>query len=127
MPWYSTTWATPTPSCPPATGGSTWIEQPTATARPSASALVRTPPAPTPNKLIEDMMTLASAYDGANDIQSIDCYREALSIWTGRAAPFDHATAMNNLGNDYAPLGGGNKDARLAQAIECYQEDLLVW
>ena len=45
----------------------------------------------------------------ANLKQAIACYEQALRVFTPEAAPFDYATAQNNLGAAYRqlPMGTG--------------------
>jgi len=63
----------------------------------------------------------------ANLQQAIECYREALRVYTPEAAPFQYATTQNNLGTAYLRLPTGDREANLQQAIECYREALRVY
>jgi len=62
----------------------------------------------------------------ANLEQAIECYREALRVYTPEAAPLDYAMTQNNLGIAYRNLPTGDRAANLEQAIECYREALRI-
>ncbi len=55
---------------------------------------------------------------------AIQCYREALRVYTPEAAPLEFAGTQNNLGLAYANLPTGDRAANLQQAIGCYREAL---
>jgi tetratricopeptide (TPR) repeat protein len=63
----------------------------------------------------------------ANLAKAIQCYTEALRVYTPEAAPLDYAMTQNNLGTAYADLPTGDRAANLAKAIECYTEALRVY
>ncbi|KPL21530.1 MAG: hypothetical protein AMJ93_09430 [Anaerolineae bacterium SM23_84] len=66
--------------------------------------------------------------DRADNLQqAIDCYREALTVCTPEAAPFDYAMTQNNLGAAYWALPTGDRADNLKQAIACYREALTVY
>ncbi len=76
-------------------------------------------------------ITLGNAYRNlptgdrvANLEKAIQCYQEALRVYTPEAAPFDYAMTQNNLGAAYADLPTGDRAANLEKAIQCYQEAL---
>ena len=53
--------------------------------------------------------------------RAIECYGQALEIFTREAAPFDWAMTQNNLGNAYSSLARHeNGVPNLKRAIECY-------
>jgi len=60
----------------------------------------------------------------ANLAQAIECFQQALRVYTPEAAPLDYAMTQNNLGNAYQSLPTGERAANLKQAIACYQEAL---
>ncbi|MGA9350900.1 MAG: tetratricopeptide repeat protein, partial [Anaerolineae bacterium] len=59
--------------------------------------------------------------------KAIECYQEALRVYTPEAAPLGYAMTQNNLGTAYADLPTGDRAANLEQAIACYQEALRFW
>jgi tetratricopeptide (TPR) repeat protein len=61
---------------------------------------------------------------GANLGRAIECYQQALTVYTPEAAPLDYAMTQNNLGNAYLNLPTGDRGANLGRAIECYQQAL---
>ena len=63
--------------------------------------------------------------DRAENLErAIECYREALRVYTPEAAPLDYAMTQNNLGTAYLRLPTGDRAANLEQAIACYREAL---
>jgi tetratricopeptide (TPR) repeat protein len=63
----------------------------------------------------------------ANLEKAMQCYQEALRVYTPEAAPFDYAMTQNNLGTAYRNLPTGDRAANLEKAIHCYQEALRVY
>jgi tetratricopeptide (TPR) repeat protein len=59
-----------------------------------------------------------------NLARAIQCYQEALTVYTPEAAPLEYAGTQNNLGNAYLNLPTGDRAQNLARAIQCYQEAL---
>ncbi len=57
-------------------------------------------------------------------MQAITCFQQALCFWTPETAPLNYATTQNNLGNAYADLPTGEREANLMQAIACFQQAL---
>ena len=76
------------------------------------------------NNLGNAYAQLPTADRGANLGRAIECYEQALTVYTAEAAPFQYATTQNNLGNAYADLPAGDRGANLGRAIECYEQAL---
>ena len=60
----------------------------------------------------------------ANLQRAIQCYEQALTVYTPDATPRDFAMTQNNLGNAYANLPTGDREANLQHAIQCYEQTL---
>ena len=76
------------------------------------------------NNLGNAYWALPTGDRAANLQQAIQCYQEALRVYTAGAAPLDYAATQNNLGTAYLRLPTGDRAANLAQAIRCYREAL---
>jgi CHAT domain-containing protein/tetratricopeptide (TPR) repeat protein len=64
---------------------------------------------------------------GANLQRAIQCYQQALTVYTPEAAPLAYAMTQNNLGSAYRALPTGDRGANLQRAIQCYQQALTVY
>lgn len=60
----------------------------------------------------------------ANLEQAIQCYQQALQIWTPDADSQRYALLQTNLGNAYAELLAADRVVNLERAIRCFQEAL---
>lgn len=61
---------------------------------------------------------------GANLARAIECFQEALPIFTPQATSHKYAVVQYSLGSTYYSLPTGDRGANLTQAIECFQEAL---
>jgi tetratricopeptide (TPR) repeat protein len=59
--------------------------------------------------------------------QAIECFTEALRVFTADAAPHVYPVAQANLGIAYAGLPTGDRAVNLARAIDCYTEALRFY
>ena len=76
------------------------------------------------NNLGNAYANLPTGERGANLGRAIECYEQALTVYTAEAAPLDYAGTQNNLGAAYAALPTGDRGVNLGRAIECYQQAL---
>jgi tetratricopeptide (TPR) repeat protein len=79
------------------------------------------------NNLGNAYLFLPTGERAANLARAIECYQQALRVYTPEAAPFQYATTQNNLGIAYRNLPTGERAANLARAIECYQQALRFY
>jgi tetratricopeptide (TPR) repeat protein len=79
------------------------------------------------NNLGEAYRQLPTGDRAGNLGKAIECYGEALRVYTPEAAPLDYATTQNNLGNAYRELPTGDRAENLQKAVACYGEALCFW
>jgi CHAT domain-containing protein len=60
----------------------------------------------------------------ANVQHAIQCFKQALTIYTPDTAPLEFAGTQHNLGNAYQDLPIGEREINLRRAIQCYQQSL---
>ncbi len=81
-----------------------------------------------------DLHTLGSALivtplgDRSENLQrAINCFEQALRIYTKNKFPADWAATLNGLGNAYCNLPTGNRAKHVQRAIDCYTSALSVY
>jgi hypothetical protein len=64
---------------------------------------------------------------GENVERALECYTDALEVYTREAAPHDWATVRMNMGNAWSDRVAGDRGENMERALECYDDALLVW